>query len=167
MDRETYLFHQTPSDLCKILMTHVPLEDGDVLLEPFKGEGGFYRHFPTNTINKWCELEEGVCYTSYTDKIDWVITNPPFRLETLGKRVNSFYFLLNYYLDRAEKGVCFLANHSCWGTLTPKRMHEINAKGWYINKSVVCNVKKWSGRYYFLIFTKKQNDMFPSILGSF
>jgi hypothetical protein len=46
-------------------------------------------------------------------------------------------------------------------------MKEIHEKGWYLQKAIVCNVKKWSGRYYFMIFTKKPNDTFPYILGSF
>ena len=167
MDRAVYLFHQTPEELCKKLIKYVPYEEGDVLLEPFKGEGGFYNNFPTNTINEWCELQQGRCYTSYTGKIDWVITNPPFKLETGNKRVNSFYYLLNYYADRAEKGICFLANHSCWGTLTPIRITELNKRGWYLQKAVICNVKKWSGRYYFIIFTKTKNDNYPVLLGSY
>jgi len=167
MDKTTYMFHQTPEELCKKLITYVPIQEGDILLEPFKGEGGFYNNFPTNTINEWCELEQGRCYTSYTGKIDWVITNPPFKLDTCTKRVNSFYYLLNYYLDKVDKGICFLANHTCWATLTPKRMADMNSKGFYLHKAVVCNVKKWSGRYYFLIFTKQQNDTFPTILGTF
>lgn len=70
-------------------------------------------------------------------------------------------------MDRTEKGICFLANYNCWGAMTPKRMKEIHEKGWYLQKAIVCNVKKWSGRYYFMIFTKKPNDTFPYILGSF
>jgi hypothetical protein len=56
MNRETYLFHQTPEELCKELIKFVPYEENDILLEPFKGEGNFYRNFPTTTINEWCEL---------------------------------------------------------------------------------------------------------------
>jgi len=167
MDKTTYMFHQTPEELCKKLIEYVPIQEGDILLEPFKGEGGFYNNFPTNTINEWCELEQGRDYTSYTGKIDWVITNPPFKLDTGSKRVNSFYYLLNYYLDKVDKGICFLANHTCWATLTPKRMADMNSKGFYLHKAVLCNVKKWSGRYYFLIFTKQQNNTFPVILGSY
>ena len=125
MDRETYLFHQTPETLCKELIKYVPYQEGDILFEAFKGEGNFYRNFPTNTTNVWTELEEGKCYTSYQGKIDWVITNPPFRLEVNGKRENSFIKLLNYFADRTDKGICFLANYNCWGAMTPKRMKEL------------------------------------------
>ena len=167
MNRETYLFHQTPELLCKELINFIPYEEGDILFEPFKGEGNFYKHFPKTTTNVWTELEEGKCYTSYTGKIDWVITNPPFQLETDGKRCNSFIKLLTYFSDRTDKGICFLANYNCWSSMTPKRMNELHKKGWYLQKAIVCNVKKWSGRYYFMIFTKKPNDIFPFLLGSY
>jgi hypothetical protein len=108
MDRETYLFHQIPETLCKELIKYVPYEEGDILFEPFKGEGNFYRNFPINTTNIWTELEEGKCYTSYHGKIDWVITNPPFRLEINGKRENSFIKLLNYfYGQNRERNMFF------------------------------------------------------------
>lgn len=161
-----YLFHQTPPDLCQKLIQYVPIQDGDSLLEPFKGEGGFYNNFPANTTHHWCEIQQGKCYTSFTEKVDWVITNPPFRLEVDGKKVGSFHTLLFHFLDIANKGICFLGNHNCWGSLTPIRMTELNRRGWYLQKAVVCNIKKWAGRYYFMIFTKQQNDIFPVILGS-
>ena len=168
MDQKTYLFHQTPEELCKKLIKFIPIVEGDILLEPFKGEGSFYNNFPQNTKNEWCELEEGRCYTSYEGNPDWVISNPPFKLEHKdGKRVNAFFFLLNYWLKKANKGVCFLANYNCWNSLTPKRLEELKKTGCYLTKVVVCNVKKWSGRYYFLIFSKKENDFLEHIIGSF
>lgn len=111
MDRKTYLFHQTPEELCKKLMKFVPAVEGDILLEPFRGEGSFYNNFPENTKNEWCELEEGRCYTSYEGNPDWVISksewrisNPPFRLEHKdGKQVNSFFFLRLFPFDLRNK----------------------------------------------------------------
>ena len=93
MDRETYLFHQTPTECAKDLMAFVPLVEGDILLEPFKGEGAFYNAFPDTHTKLWAELEQGVDYKTITEPYDWVITNPPFRLDTGGKRVNSFWFM--------------------------------------------------------------------------
>ena len=166
--RKVYLFHQTPKELCPKLISYVPLINNDVILEPFRGEGAFFDSLPSYTKNEWCEIEKGKCYTSYNEKIDWVITNPPFRLDSNdGKRVNAFYYLLNYFLKKVNKGVCFLANFNCWNSLTPKRLDEIKALGFYLSNVVVCNVKKWSGRYYFLIFTKSPNTFLHHILGSF
>jgi hypothetical protein len=52
-------------------------------------------------------------------------------------------------------------------SITPKRMTAYNKLGWYIQKMVICNVKKWRGRYYFIIFQKKENNIFEKILDSF
>jgi DNA modification methylase len=36
---DVYYFHQTPCELCKKLISEVPLVEGDKVLEPFRGEG--------------------------------------------------------------------------------------------------------------------------------
>lgn len=168
MKDETYYFHQTPELLCKELIKHVPLEDNDIVLEPFKGEGSFYNNFPNNIIKEWCEIQEGKDYQEYDKSIDWVISNPPFRLETKKGRVNSFFYLLNYFASRVNKGIAFLGNDSCFSTLTPKRLKELNDKyDLYIHDIVVCNIKKWRGRYFFIIFKKGKSDFYKYIQGNF
>ena len=160
MKDEYYYFHQTPIELSKDLVKHIPLQEGDDVLEPFKGEGSFYNNFP-NFVNKdWCEIEEGRDYKDYDKPFDWVISNPPFRLDNGTKRVNSFFSLLNFYLDRAKKGIAFLGNDNCLSTLTPKRIKDMNDKGFYINKIIVCSIKKWRGRYFFIIISKEKTDFF-------
>ena len=137
------------------------------MLEPFKGEGAFFNHLPTNVNKEWTEITKGKCYTSFDKPFYWVVTNPPFRLETGKGRMNAFYFLLRYYVERANKGIAFLANYTCFNTLTPKRMLEINKLGFYIEKIITCNVKKWSNRYYFIIFTKTPNNHFEYLSKSY
>ena len=159
MDRDTYLFHQTPSQCAIDLMRFVPIVEGDILFEPFKGEGAFFNAFPDNHNKLWAELEEGVDYKSITEPYDWVITNPPFRLEEGDKRVNSFWVLIQYYMTRCRKGIAFLANDSCFSTLTPRRQEMMHNLGWGITNIVVCSVKKWRGRYFFIVMEKK-----PSIV---
>ena len=167
MDRDTYLFHQTPPDLAKDLIATLPIEEGDRLYEPFKGEGAFYTNFPDGNPNDWSELEQGRNYKDYEGEYDWVITNPPFRLDTGGKRVNSFYFILNYYLSRAKKGIAFLGNDSCFCTLTPRRLKAINDAGWYLTSITVCSVKKWRGRYFFIVFQKKPTTFYNHLLNNY
>lgn len=164
---ETYFFHQTPEECCKKLLTFIPFEEGDVVLEPFKGEGSFYNNFPDNCIKQFCEIEEGLDYKDYSNEFDWVISNPPFRLEQPnGKRVNSFYFLLEYYTAKAKKGIAFLANDYCLSTITPIRLKKLNERGWYITKIVVCSIKKWRGRYFFIILTKTPNNFYQYLEGN-
>jgi DNA modification methylase len=167
MNRETYLFHQTPEELCKELIKECPLVSGDTVLEPFKGEGNFYNNFPANVVKSWAELEQGRDYKDVQGNYDWVITNPPFRLETGTKRVNSFWFLLDYYSTRTNKGIAFLGNDSCFCTLTPRRITLLQERGWYIQKIVVCAVKKWRGRYFFFILQKIPNDLYKTLLTNY
>jgi len=165
---EEYYFHQTPEELCKELIKKVDMISGDSILEPFKGEGNFYNNLPNDIIKYYCEIEEGLDFRSFNNNVDWVITNPPFRLvDENNKRVNSFYYLLNYYADKVNKGICFLGNDFCLATLTPKRIKELNDKGLYLHKIIVCSIKKWRGRYFFMIFKKEQSNFIDYINGSF
>ena len=155
MDDAVYKLHQTPPECAKDLMQFVPLVKGDIVLEPFRGDGAFYNAFPDDVIKGWAEIKEGRDYTELVGGYDWVITNPPFRLETGTKRVNSFWFLLDYYTQRARKGIAFLANDKCTSCLTPRRQAILKERGWKMTKVVVCSVKKWRDRYFFFILQKE------------
>lgn len=159
---EAYAFHQTPPDLAKRLIEFVPLEQGDVVYEPFMGEGAFYNNFPANTTKIWAEIRKGKDY-KVESEYDWVITNPPFRLEEGNTRINGFWLTLDYFSTRAKKGVAFLFNKKCLEALTPKRLELLHQRGFFVEKIVVCSVKKWMGRYYFLILRKRPNNFFVAL----
>ena len=156
MNPETYLLHQTPSTCAIDLIGLLPLQPLDMVIEPFKGEGAFYNAFPDYVLKDWAEKEEGKDYTDISGEYDWVVTNPPYRVETGSRRINSFWFLLDYYSLRAKKGIAFLANDKCFQVLTPRRMMLLKERGWSITKIVVCSIKKWRGRYFFLILEKRE-----------
>jgi hypothetical protein len=156
---DVYYFHQTPEELCKELIKKLEIEEGDTILEPFKGEGGFYNNFPDKTIKYYTEIEEGLDYKTFDKNIDWVISNPPFKLNNKSikdSKINSFYSLLEYYSTRVNKGIAFLGNDYCFSTLNPRRIKKLEDNGLYLHKVIVCNVKKWRGRYFFLIFKKNK-----------
>lgn len=157
---ETYHFHQTPSELAKdILIKHDSLfQDNDVLYEPFRGEGAFFNHFPSRCVSKWAEIVEGKDYKIESD-FDWVITNPPFRLEGQTGRRNAFFELLDYFSLRAKKGIIFLGNDYCLDTITPKRQQVLKERGWGLTHITSCNIKKWRGRYYVLVFQKNTSSI--------
>jgi len=167
MDRDIYLFHQTPDELAKQLILEVDLHDDDIILEPFRGEGAFYNNLPEYVKKEWCEIEDGRDYKDHEGHIDWVISNPPFKLEHDRGRINSFWYLIDYYTDRVSKGIAFLGNDNCFSSLTPLRIKKLNDKGFYINKIVVCSVKKWRGRYFFIVIDKKPSNFYKCIQGSF
>jgi len=160
MKDETYFFHQTPNEITNKLLMEVDiyLEEGDTILEPFRGEGSFYDNFPDRCIKDWCEIEMGRDYKYFTDQyfednlFDWVITNPPFRLQEGTKRINSFFSILQYFYPRVKKGLMLLGNIDCLNALTPKRMTTLGAE---ITKIVVVNIPKWRGRYFFIVIQKQ------------
>lgn len=167
MDKATYDLHQTPKELAKDLLSFVPLVEGDRVVEPFKGEGAFYDAYPAYVSKDWAELEQGKDYRELTAEYDWVITNPPFRLDTGGKRVNSFWFLIDYYTQKAKKGIAFLGNDACFSTLTPRRQAILKERGWKMTKVVVCSVKKWRGRYFFFMLQKEGTGFMEHLIKNY
>jgi hypothetical protein len=163
----TYYFHQTPEELAKKLILEVELKEGDKVLEPFKGEGSFYNNFPNNIEKFYTEIEEGKDFREFKEEVDWVISNPPFRLQNGAKRENAFFQIVKHFSTQVRKGMAFLGNDYCLSTLTPKRLKELNQQGLYINKIFVCNVKAWRGRYFFIIFKKTNPNFYSYIEGSF
>lgn len=157
MKDESYYFHQTPEPLCRELLKHIPdLSQTAVVFEPFAGEGSWIRSLPTQNIIQ-TEIEYGTDYTSVNLEetiVDWVITNPPFCLDVEGseKRENGIPKLFDYFAGKTSKGYAFLINEQGFASLTPPRLKSLyQEKGVFIYKIVVCNVKKWRGRYYFVI----------------
>lgn len=161
---EKYLKDQTPSELAKQLIKQIPIKTGDVLFEPFRGEGAFFNHFPASCVNHWTEIREGRDYRTFTEEVDWVISNPPFRM-VAGK--NCFYPLLKEFAPRVRKGICFLGDVNCLNSLTPLRQKELNGMGFYLTNITMCNVKRWRGRYFFLQFTKEKNETIGYLDGNF
>jgi hypothetical protein len=166
---DTYFLHQTPSYLAKDLISNISLLSGDVVIDPFMGEGAFYNHYPPYVKKEWAEILQGRDYKSISCEFDWVITNPPVRLDfdLDGKRYNSFWGLLDYYSKRARKGIAFLTNDKCFQTLTPRRLSILQSRGFSLNKIIVCSVSKWRGRYFFCIFQKTPTDFFCFLRDSY
>lgn len=163
----TYYLHQTPVELARDLIPLLPIVPTDRLYEPFRGEGAFYDSFPEENPKHWTEITEGRDYETDTTDYDWVITNPPFCLMSNGKKVNSFWFLLDYFSQRAKKGIAFLANDRCFSSLTPKRIKLLEDRGWSITKMIVSSVKKWRGRYYLFVIEKKESTTFRFLLNNY
>jgi len=167
MPDDTYLFHQTPVALAQALILRIPLEPHDTLYEPFKGEGSFYDHFPEGHSKDWSEITQGRDYKDYLGEYDWVITNPPFQLEEEGKRINSIWLLLDYFSQRAKKGIAFLCNDNLPSTLTPLRIAKLEERGFAVESITICNVKRWRGRYFFIVLRKGATPCMTGLVGSY
>ena len=68
----------TPSNIAKMIINTFPL-NGKVL-DAFKGKGAFYNQYPDNVEKDWCEIDDGKDFFEYNEKVDWIITNPPYSI---------------------------------------------------------------------------------------
>lgn len=64
----------TPDWLAKQICEMFPI--AGKVLEPCKGEGAFLKYLPPDT--DWCEIVDGKNYYDYNEKVDWIVTNPPY-----------------------------------------------------------------------------------------
>lgn len=66
----------TPDEIAKKIVTM--FSPSGKILEPCKGKGVFLKYLPKNT--EWCEIKEGRDFFDYNEKVDWIITNPPYSI---------------------------------------------------------------------------------------
>ena len=166
---ENYDFHQTPPQLGRDLMAYLAphIAPDDVLYEPFAGEGAFLNAFPAGNPAHWTEIAKGRDYKDFTETYDWVITNPPFKVDGVGKSGNAIWPLLDHFTDHARKGVAFFISDYGLGTLTAKRREMLREKGWDIVDIVMAQVKKWRGRYYFVIVKPSTTTCLHYLTGNY
>lgn len=147
---ENVELHYTKEEMVKDLLKLIKFNEDDVVLDAGSGLNKvWYKNI--NVKNKYeCELEEGNDFYDWYKKVDWVVGNPPYS--------HAKDFLLKAS-EISNKGIAFLVNNQCFNSfLLPSRLEKMKEKGFYINKIKVVNDKRWFGRYYFIIFTKKKND---------
>jgi len=69
---------KTPRDISKFTIDLFDL--GGKVLDPFMGDGSFYDQYPEWCDKDWCEIDRGRDFFTYTDKVDWIISNPPYSI---------------------------------------------------------------------------------------
>jgi hypothetical protein len=100
----------TPEDVAIQVIEH--FKPSGKILEPAAGAGAFLKHLPEGT--DWCEIEKGRNFFDYKEKVDWIVTNPPFSL-------------LQKFLEHSYKistNIVFLFNLP--GLFTVKRMKDMH-----------------------------------------
>lgn len=68
----------TPLNVAKQIIDLFDLK-GKVL-DAFMGNGAFYNQYPDNVEKDWCEIDKGRDFFEYNDKVDWIVTNPPYSI---------------------------------------------------------------------------------------
>lgn len=121
-------------------LLQIPLDPGDVvytpdwvakdmvdffkpsgrILEPCAGGGVFLKYLPEGT--EWCEIEKGRDFFAWTEPVDWIIGNPPYKI--LNKWMQHSY-------EIAENIVYIIPLNSQWNSMG--RLKEINKYGGLVN----------------------------------
>lgn len=65
---------QTPEWVASDLIRY--FQPSGRILEPCRGDGAIYKHMPDNSL--WCEILEGRDFFDFNERVDWIITNPPY-----------------------------------------------------------------------------------------
>lgn len=156
MKDEMYYLTQTPAELAKVLIKKVPMTRGDVVWEPFAGEGSFYNHLPSYVHKDWCEIEKGRDFFSYRKPVDWVITCPPFRDPVKPKSKSYVWRIIEHLVEHnfVKKGMGLLMSKDCYMSLTPLRLQFLQKFGFTLRKQVICNLRHFRGRFVFVVITK-------------
>ncbi len=164
---DLYYFHQTPQKLAKDLIDQINFSDVKVLYEPFAGENNFYNQLPEGITKHRTEIEDNLCFKDFdieANNVDTIVSNPPFKLDNK----NCFFQLIMYFFNYpCVKNVYFLCNDYCFNSLTPSRRKVMEEEGIFINEITTCAVKRWRGRYYFVLFSRKKNDNFKYLLENY
>jgi len=168
MKDTNYYFHQTPESLCKDIISNIPFEIDDIVLEPFAGENHFYNNIPEELQKHRCEIEdEGGCFKDFDYegiRPTTIIVNPPFKLNNK----NAFWDILMFFADkRSIKKMYILGSDVCFSSLTPNRMFKLNERSIFINKITTVSVKKWRGRYYVIEFSRTYNPNFDYYMSNY
>lgn len=94
------------------------------ILEPCKGKGAFMKYLPNGT--EWCEITEGRDFFDYKEKVDWLVTNPPYSI------FNKF---LEHSFEIADN-VVFLTPVAkvlkSWGTIMKIKQYGGIKKIWFV-----------------------------------
>lgn len=152
---------ETPPELAKKLVAMISYEEGDRWYEPFRGKNrAFYNAMPEP--KDWAEITEGrdfFTYMPFDGHCEHIVTNPPFQTYVNGKWSNAYIPILERCMNIATKTIAFLISHRLFNSLTPHRLTKYKKNNWTITKIHVVSIKKWYGRYYFVVFEKNKDSI--------
>lgn len=136
----------TPEKLAKELIDKVPYKYIDHILDPFFGSGVFFNNI--KCINKtYTEIDLGLDFFNFHNKVDWIISNPPYSL------IDD---VLSHSASICDSGFAYLLlGHA----LTPKRIELMEKKGFGLTTIHLSKVFKWYGISYFCIWEKNKSSI--------
>lgn len=145
----------TPKPVAELMISLCDIKEGEIVLDPSKGGGVFYDNLPSNCIKKYCEIEEGIDFFNFSDKIDLIIGNPPFSI---------WDKWIQHTIKLNPKKICYIMN--CFN-FTHKRVNNMIENGYNISKLHIIQISWWFGRSFIVIFEKNITSIITASISSF
>jgi len=142
-------FHYTNEQMVKDLIAITPLS-GSVLDAGSGKNKVWYKNIPDELEKYECEIEDGVDFMDWDKKVNWIIGNPPF---------NIGWKFIEKSCEIAQTGIAVLGNINNFNQFTSLRLENMKEKGFTLKHIKIVADKRWFGRYYYLIFTKENNNL--------
>ena len=142
-------FHYTNENMVKDLIKLTPIKQQNSVLDAGSGKNKVWYKNIKNYDKYECEIENNCDFYKWSKKVDWIIGNPPF---------SSGWKFLEKASIIANIGIAFLGNINFYNCLTPVRLTKLKEKGFTIKHIHIIADKRWFGRYYYIIFTKENNN---------
>ena len=148
-DNKPITFHYTNEQMVKDLIAITPLS-GSVLDAGSGKNKVWYKNIPDGLEKYECEIEDGVDFMDWDKKVNWIIGNPPF---------NIGWKFIEKSCEIAQTGIAVLGNINNFNQFTSLRLENMKEKGFTLKHIKIVADKRWFGRYYYLIFTKENNNL--------
>jgi len=116
----------TPKYLAKALIKY--FKPKGKILEPCKGTGNFLEYLPKDAL--WCEIKEGKNFFNFYDRVDWIITNPPW------SQIRNF---LRHSLKISNNIIFLMTINHLW---TRARLRDIKNANFGIREIIIFNTPK-------------------------
>ncbi len=113
---------QTPLDLAERIVRH--FNPKGKVLEPCSGQGNFMRFLPGA---RSCEIKRGEDFFEWQERVDWIITNPPW------SHIRDF---LQHSIKMADNIVFLMTVNHVW---TKARIRDIYGSGFALKE--ICLVE--------------------------
>lgn len=123
----------TPDEVAQDIIGY--FNPSGIVLDPCKGDGSFYRNYPEGVQSRYCEISEGKDFFTFTEKVNWIIGNPPYSI---------FFDFLQHSFKIADDVVYLIPTNKVF-------------QSWKLMKSI----QKWGGIYTMLVYGSGHLVGFP------
>ncbi|KEO58727.1 helix-turn-helix domain-containing protein [Thioclava indica] len=123
----------TPPALARAIIGHFSHAMSGRILDPSRGEGAFYNQFPSHLERDWCEVSAGRNFFAWGERVDWVMTNPPW------SQIRAF----TQHAMRVADNIVWLAPLT--NITTKARLRDLEEHGFGVSELLFVDTPKGDG----------------------